>query len=45
MFYWIFPKKVIPILQGDGDYEFVKGVIFDDYLLKRITKVSCLLID
>ncbi|KAI4370682.1 hypothetical protein MLD38_019004 [Melastoma candidum] len=24
--------------KGDGDYELVKDVIFDDYLLKRITK-------
>lgn len=26
-------------MQGDGDYEFVKDVIFDDYLRKRIAKV------
>ncbi|KAI8006992.1 hypothetical protein LOK49_LG07G01361 [Camellia lanceoleosa] len=26
--------------KGDGDYELVKGVIFDDYLLKRITKTE-----
>lgn len=25
---------------GDGDYEFAPGVIFDDYLLKRITKTE-----
>ncbi|KAI8015198.1 hypothetical protein LOK49_LG05G01933 [Camellia lanceoleosa] len=24
--------------KGDGDYEFVKDVIFDDYLLRRISK-------
>lgn len=28
------------VLQGDGDYELAKDVIFDDYLLKRIAKVS-----
>ncbi|XP_056169310.1 malate dehydrogenase [NADP], chloroplastic isoform X2 [Syzygium oleosum] len=26
--------------KGDGDYELVKDVIFDDYLLKRITKTE-----
>ena len=26
--------------KGDGDYERVKDVIFDDYLLKRITKTE-----
>ncbi|GMP68547.1 hypothetical protein CsSME_00028134 [Camellia sinensis var. sinensis] len=26
--------------KGDGDYELVKDVIFDDYLLKRITKAE-----
>ncbi|KAF5467017.1 hypothetical protein F2P56_016890 [Juglans regia] len=26
--------------KGDGDYEFVKDVIFDDYLLKRINKTE-----
>jgi hypothetical protein len=32
------------ILQGDGDYELVKDIKFDDYLLKRITKVCPFLI-
>lgn len=27
------------ILQGDGDYELVKDIEFDDYLWKRIKKV------
>ncbi|KAI4373059.1 hypothetical protein MLD38_011225 [Melastoma candidum] len=26
--------------KGDGDYELVKDVIFDDYLLKGITKTE-----
>lgn len=43
LFIWIFhgptPKKIIPNWQGDGDYELVKDVVFDDYLLKKISKV------
>lgn len=28
------------ILQGDGDYELVKEIVFDDYLRARIAKVK-----
>ena len=31
--------KIVRIFQGDGDYELVKDVTFDEYLLKRIAKV------
>lgn len=31
--------KIVCIFQGDGDYELVKDVTFDEYLLKRIAKV------
>lgn len=38
--YYCYPlSKYSKLLQGDGDYELVKDVIFDDYLRKRIKTV------
>lgn len=33
---------ILDFLKGDGDYELVKDVIFDDYLWTRIKKVFSL---
>lgn len=37
--------KAVRIFQGDGDYELVKDITFDEYLRKRIAKVHVHCID